>query len=164
MQRTHLNRKKHALEWRALTVVSILSLSAIVLLANIISNSAQSKCNALVVDVAGRQRMLTQRFMKEIVLASENSEADFRGTARLLLHSAEVLANGGEVDGLDPKSSMRHVPAAPSTDVREGLQEQKRLIKDMSVAAEVLVRERENSSLYKSTLASLTNSGKQAPR
>jgi|GEM_PF-6100704 methyl-accepting chemotaxis protein len=52
---------------------------------------------AQLVDLAGRQRMLNQRLVKEVLLQSSGWDADYRRTLTLLQRTAQVLGRGGVI-------------------------------------------------------------------
>lgn len=55
----------------------------------------EQKGDAVVIDLAGRQRMLTQKYVKEVVLASQGHSADFKTTLKLFDETLEALVLGG---------------------------------------------------------------------
>lgn len=57
----------------------------------------EQKGDARVVDLAGRQRMLTQKYVKEVMLASQGQPTDHKGTLRLFDETLEALVLGGQV-------------------------------------------------------------------
>src|SRR5262245_30140592 len=52
---------------------------------------------ALINNVAGRQPMLVQKYLKEVLLVSNGYTADPDGTAATLTHDADALLDGGAV-------------------------------------------------------------------
>src|SRR4051812_5213794 len=55
----------------------------------------QRESDALVIDLAGRQRMLLERHMKEVLLASAGVDADYRQTRATLEERVQTLIHGG---------------------------------------------------------------------
>lgn len=52
--------------------------------------------SAAAINLAGRQRMLNQRHVNEVLLTSDGFERDFEKTRNLLLESQQVLRDGGD--------------------------------------------------------------------
>ncbi len=84
--------------------------------------------DAVVIDVAGRQRMLLERYMKELLLAAEGSASrEGQDTRRLLEERVATLMNGGTVT-VQPGAVGVTLPPAPTPEIREKLERQQRLL------------------------------------
>jgi methyl-accepting chemotaxis protein len=75
-------------------------------------NSSQlpAATDAQVFDLSGRQRMLNQRFMKEVLAGVLGGEADYETPLKVLRQTAIALASGGEaavVPGQKPSIAVR---------------------------------------------------------
>src|SRR6266581_3742527 len=84
---------------------------------------------ALVVDVTARQRTLTERYIKDTVLALDGVQADPEPSAKILRETATALLDGGEV--VTPQGSLDQqvvIPAATNGAVREKLEHERTLI------------------------------------
>src|SRR5438874_11329813 len=84
---------------------------------------------ALVVDVTARQRTLTERYIKDTVLALDGVQADPEASAKILRETATALLDGGEV--VTPQGSLDQrvrIPAATNGAVREKLEHERTLI------------------------------------
>ena len=55
------------------------------------------KGDSTIINVAGRQRMLNQRHLKEILLEQQGEKVNIKGTRALLAESVAALLNGGKV-------------------------------------------------------------------
>src|SRR5436190_23578794 len=96
---------------------------------------------ALVVDVTARQRTLTERYIKDTVLALEGVQADPKASADILLETATALLDGGEV--VTPQGSLDQrvrIPAAKDGAVREKLQHERILIRKLLATGASLQR------------------------
>jgi methyl-accepting chemotaxis protein len=82
---------------KKLVVISLgfIAFIAAILLYTVITISNQ-KSDGVVIDLAGRQRMLTQRYMKEVFLAAQGVEANHAETARIFDETLEALIAGGQ--------------------------------------------------------------------
>ncbi|MEO5336285.1 MAG: methyl-accepting chemotaxis protein [Magnetospirillum sp. WYHS-4] len=56
---------------------------------------SNQKSDGVVIDLAGRQRMLSQRYMKEVLLAAHGVETNHDATARIFDETLEALIAGG---------------------------------------------------------------------
>ncbi|MDH3771226.1 MAG: PAS domain-containing protein, partial [Nitrospirota bacterium] len=84
----------------------------------------KEKSNAILIDMAGRQRMLFQKHMNEIFLTSQGITADYKSTRELLQSTLASLMKGGSVT-LDPETGKSQtIPAVPNEEILLILQEQ----------------------------------------
>ncbi len=99
------------------------------------------KSDARVISVAGRQRMLNQRHMKEVLLGKSEQ---YQATRALLKTSVEVLIKGG-----DPKDGNKGViPEAPTPEIRKLFEEQSKKLKQIIVLTDELVTLEAGSEAY----------------
>ncbi len=85
---------------------------------------------ALIVNVAARQRALAERYQKDVVLQTQDVQADPADDAAQLLSNAEALLNGGDV--LAVQGADQEVVIPPASDdprVIAKLDEERRLIR-----------------------------------
>ncbi len=78
--------------------------------------------DGLVINLAGRQRMLNQRYTKEILLQCAGIDANPAGTLELLRATVKALNEGGEAPLGKDKFAM--LPPAPEGEIQSLLQEQ----------------------------------------
>ena len=88
------------------------------------------KTDALVVDIAGRQRMLNQRYVKELLLYSLGGATELNYTRKLFVQDLEALTNGGAAIVTLGKEDTVQVPPPPPH-IREKLQQQKKLMEEL---------------------------------
>ncbi len=81
------------------------------------------------INIAGRQRMLNQMFMKEVFLASQGHRVNYRDTAELWKGSLNALIHGGRVALLGQTETVELPPASDEA-IRKKLIEQQRLIEE----------------------------------
>ncbi len=84
------------------------------------------------IDLAGRQRMLNQRLMKETILAGLGQDADWAATRDALSSALDTLTNGGSTSLTN--GERVELSAAPTAALRKLLGEQRREL-DASFAA-----------------------------
>src|SRR5437879_6256983 len=92
----------------------------------------EQRLDGVVVDLAGRQRMLNQRHMKEILLVSRGLPVHYSSTRNILGQTLEALTNGGPaIVTLGKEETVQLLPA-PAKDIKEKLAVQKNLIRDFT--------------------------------
>jgi diguanylate cyclase (GGDEF)-like protein/PAS domain S-box-containing protein len=95
---------------------------------------------ALIVNVAARQRALAERYQKDVVLRTQDIQADPEDDAAQLLGNAEALLHGGDVvavQGADEE--VRIPPASDDPRVIVKLEEERRLIRQLVAAGDDLM-------------------------
>ena len=113
------------------------------------------KSDAMVVDMAGRQRMLNQRHMKEILLVSRGISSDYIYTRKVLSETLEALSNGGPAVLTLGRDETVQLPPVSTEDVKEKLALQKKLIREFTVEADGFLRLSVGDPAYSSQLEEL---------
>jgi two-component system, OmpR family, sensor histidine kinase KdpD len=115
----------------------IITALAIVPLTLTVIHSRES--DALVIDLAGRQRMLLERHMKEVLLASQGVDAPYRQTRAVLKDGVRTLIHGGTPTAHVSRGGTVAVPAAPTDKIRQKLLEQQRLMEVLFTKADTFL-------------------------
>ena len=110
----------------AMVVIFVLALGAILAFTHTAVKTLEH--DVVVMDVAGRQRMIIQRHLSKLLLASHGIQTDFQPTEQSLLDSVDALQNGGEVIVNLYTDERRFIPAAPTARIRELLEQQRSLL------------------------------------
>ena len=117
-----------------LTSVFIVTLFGI-LLYTIITIQDQ-KLDGVLVDLAGRQRMLNQRHMKEILLTAQGLPADYPYTRTILNQTLDALMFGGPaLVNLENRETLVLSPA-PTPEILKTLGQQKTLLSEFTQKAD----------------------------
>ena len=90
---------------------------------------------SLVTDMAGRQRMLSQKFTKEVLLTAAGTAADTQGTVKLMRDSLAALIDGGEIVINTDTGARSDLPPAPSAEIRTKLTDQAVILRQYEAAA-----------------------------
>ena len=122
-----------------MVVIFIVALGAILTFTHDALKSLER--DVVVLDVAGRQRMMIQRHLNEMMLASHGIRTDIQQTQQALLHSADALRNGGEVVVNLYTDERRAIPGAMTDRIRELLDEQRSLLERFFSATRTLLLE-----------------------
>ncbi|CAA7620606.1 Methyl-accepting chemotaxis protein [Candidatus Terasakiella magnetica] len=140
-----INSAQHSL-WKSMKLrrkFSTVSLVFTMVLAGLIAFNvavlrSQSQ-QSVVTDMAGRQRMLSQKFAKEILLINSGATADAQVTLKLMRDSLAALIDGGEVvTNLDTGARVS-LPPAPNGEIRAKLGEQAMLLRQFDAAASAFI-------------------------
>jgi two-component system, OmpR family, sensor histidine kinase KdpD len=116
----------------------IITALAIVPLTLTVIHSRES--DALVIDLAGRQRMLLERHMKEVLLASQGVDAQYQQTRATSRDRVLTLIHGGTAVAHVDRGGTLAVPAAPTDEIREKLFEQQRAMESLFAQADAFLR------------------------
>ena len=119
--------------------------------------------DALVIDIAGRQRMLLERYMKELLLAGQGVAAHYQDTRALLEQRLRILIDGGSTNTQSGPRGTESLPPAPTAEIRSKLFEQERLLVKFTNRAEaflaaqpIATRESIRNELLENNIALLT--------
>jgi len=111
-----------------ITVVSIVPLTLTILHLRL--------SDVRVIDVAGRQRMLLERHMKELLLAAEGVDSPYQATREVLKERVAVLIGGGSTGGGIDVGETIVLSGAPTDTIRDTLLLQQRLLEAFVVKAD----------------------------
>ena len=113
------------------------------------------RSDAIVIDLAGRQRMLNTRHMMEILLVSQGGNADYHHTRKILHQTLNALTDGGKAI-INPNNNQTEVlPLAPTEAIRQKLNEQKDLIGHFEIKANMFLNVPPTDPLYQGALDEL---------
>jgi diguanylate cyclase (GGDEF)-like protein/PAS domain S-box-containing protein len=101
-----------------------------------------SQHRATVVEVAARQRTLAERYVKEVLLVRMGARVDPANTASTLVRSADALLNGGTAPAVWGDDDETRLTAARGTIIRGQLQQEQRLVADLTATGNALLADR----------------------
>jgi PAS domain S-box-containing protein len=104
-----------------------------------ISGIQDQEVDALVIDLAGRQRMLQERHMKDILLARQDININYTTTRIELAETLEALLYGRTVTVSWANDHALMVPPAPTEAIKGVLQGQQNLLKQFIVKSDALL-------------------------
>ncbi|WP_316900260.1 bacteriohemerythrin [Pseudodesulfovibrio indicus] len=144
----------------------LLCIGMAMFVATLVITSAQ-EFDGLVINLAGRQRMLSQKVAKESLLFLDGARAEqevaamkdqVQSTARLFKKTLDALTNSGPAPvTADPDGPAKELPV-PSDAVREQLLKVEELWKDYSASVNAILERRElEPDFNKKNLAVLVN-------
>ena len=83
--------RPHEVNWTVAGISGLLLITALAVVPLTLTVLHSRESDALVIDLAGRQRMLLERHMKEVLLASQGVEADYWQTRAALTDRVQTL-------------------------------------------------------------------------
>ena len=116
------------------TIVAMIAMFAVFSALSVglsIRETSRSRHRAIVVEIAGRQRTLAERYVRETILAKAGAQADPATTGRLLHASADSLIDGGLAPAVNGDDDETGVPAATGLERRQLIQA-RRLVNDLT--------------------------------
>ncbi len=120
--------KKSPLSRRFFIITFMFSGVLLGLLTYTVMTLQKDKSTALLIDIAGRQRMLLQKHLNEVFLTTEGLSADYQSTRRLLQSTLKGLIEGGTVLLNSETGERQHIPIPSTQEISEKLKEQRRHI------------------------------------
>ena len=149
--------------WPISAVLGLLIITALASIPLTLTVLHHREADALVIDIAGRQRMLLERYMKELLLAGQGVAASHQDTRALLEQRLRVLIDGGRISTQFEPGSLVSLPAAPTAEIRSKLIEQESLLAKFTDRAEaflatqqIATRESIRNELLENNIALLT--------
>ena len=131
----------------------------IVVIGGIIWLSARSTSadheRAVVDNVAGRQPMLVQDYVTQVLLADGGFSADPAGAKDLLVHDADALLDGGAVLAVQGNDDTIHLSAQTDPTVRAKLAEFRRLVDELTATGDKVLAESSSDAAYHSDVEHL---------
>ncbi|HET8722057.1 MAG TPA: ATP-binding protein [Nitrospira sp.] len=149
--------------WSIAGVLGLLIITALASVPLTLTVLHNQESDAQVIDMAGRQRMLLERYMKELLLAAQGVATHHEDTRGLLEQRLRVLVDGGSTSTQFGPPDIVSLPAAPTAEIRSKLLEQGRLLEKFTNLAEAFLaaqpmstRESIRKELLEDNLALLT--------
>jgi diguanylate cyclase (GGDEF)-like protein/PAS domain S-box-containing protein len=109
--------------------------------------TSRSQYKASVLEVAERQRTLSERYVKEVLLAQSGAQADPAYVADLLERSARALLDGNTAPAVNGDDDETTLSAATGSVVRAQLEQERRLVADLTATGGALLAHRPVSSV-----------------
>ena len=132
--------KSHDVNWTVVGIIGLLIITALAIVPLTLTIIHSRESDALVIDLAGRQRMLLERHMKEVLLASQGVDAQYKVTRAALKERVQALIHGGTTVVQVGRSGTAVVPAAPTDEIRVKLLEQWTLMEALFTNADAFLQ------------------------
>ena len=125
--------------WPIAGILALLIITALASIPLTLTVLHHRESDALVIDMAGRQRMLLERYMKELLLAGEGVIAHYEDTRALLEQRLHVLIDGGTTKTQFGPPGIVSLPPAPTETIRSKLLEQGRQLANLANLGEAFL-------------------------
>jgi diguanylate cyclase (GGDEF)-like protein/PAS domain S-box-containing protein len=102
-------------------------------------STSRSQYKASVLEVAARQRTLSERYLREVLLAQEGEKGDPAYVGGLLDQSARALLDGGTADAVNGDDDETRLSAATGEKIRAQLKQERKLIRDLCASGAAYV-------------------------
>lgn len=122
--------------WNLAGLVGLMVFMAFAIVPLTLALLQSSRSYALVVDMAGRQRMLLERHLKEILLVSQNIATDYSLTRGVMKERLAALADGGWTAARVGAAEKVRLPPAPNDAIRSVLLTQARQLDQLFTHAD----------------------------
>lgn len=110
-------------------------------------STGKSTNRAAVVEIAARQRTLAERYVGQLLLVRHGARADPARTGALLTQSAAALLNGGVAPAVEGDDDDVQIEAQTSPSIRAQIEEQQKLIHDLTATGSAYLAGRPVDSL-----------------
>ncbi|MGN6796520.1 MAG: PAS domain-containing protein, partial [Gaiellaceae bacterium] len=125
------------------TFVLILAASAAIS----IWSTGKSRNRAAVVEIAGRQRTLAERYVTQLLLVRQGAQASPQRTGVLLTQSVNALLNGGTAPAVEGDDDDVVLQREANPRIRAEIMEQQKLIHDLIATGNAFLSGRETTSV-----------------
>lgn len=125
--------------WTVVGILGLLILTALAIVPLTLTVIHSRESDAHVIDLAGRQRMLLERHMKEVLLASQEVDTQYQQTRATLKDRVQRLIHGGTTVAHVDRGGAVAVPAAPTDGIRVKLLEQQTLMESWFTDADAFL-------------------------
>ncbi len=112
-----------------------------------VSVTGGSEHRATAIEIAGRQRTLAERYVKEILLAREGRQVDPAYTATVMASSANALLEGGAAPAVNGDDDGTTLSPAQGTALRNEFAQEGRLVSDLTMTGEAVLQNRPTADL-----------------
>ncbi len=107
-----------------------------------VTTTKGSQHRTSVIEIAGRQRTLAERYVEEVLLTRAGRQANPAYTAQALAASASALLDGGTAPAINGDDDETAVPPAEGHVLRAQFAQEQRLVADLTATGEAVQRSR----------------------
>jgi diguanylate cyclase (GGDEF)-like protein/PAS domain S-box-containing protein len=132
------------------TVAAILATFALFSMVSVslsVGSTSRSKYKASVLEVAARQRTLSERYVKEVLLAQDGVPSNPAYIAGLLQDGAGALLNGGTAPAVNGDDDETKLSPATGKVTRAQLVQERKLVRDLTATGAAVLRHRSNGAV-----------------
>ncbi|OQW30542.1 MAG: hypothetical protein A4E19_09540 [Nitrospira sp. SG-bin1] len=134
------NTKPPSVTWTIAGILGLLIIAVLSIVPLTLSISQSRESDAVMIDTAGRQRMLLERHMEEVILFAQGVDTQYARTRTALRERLTSLIHGGPISPYFDLDTEVSVPHAPTDDIRARFIEQERLLESFVVESDRFLR------------------------
>jgi two-component system sensor histidine kinase KdpD len=131
--------KPHDVNWTVWAILGLLIVTTLAIVPLTLTIIHGRESDAVVIDLAGRQRMLLERHIKEILLTAQGTAAQYQRTRGVLKERVQTLIEGGRTIADLDHDKMVVIPPAPTDEIRNKLFEEQRLMDALFTKADAFL-------------------------
>jgi diguanylate cyclase (GGDEF)-like protein/PAS domain S-box-containing protein len=120
-------------------ILATFALSSAIAVGLSIWATSRSQHRAAVIELAARQRTLSERYVKEVLLVKSGLPSDPAATAAVLRKSADALLEGGLAPAVNGDDDETLIAGASDPVVRHQLQQEQRLVRDLTATGSAVL-------------------------
>lgn len=135
--------------WTLAGIFGLLLLTAVSIVPLTLTILQLRQSDAFVIDMAGRQRMLLERQMKELLLAAEGVDSPYQRTREVLKERIGALIRGGSTVARSDQGESIVILSAPTDEIRDKLLQQQRLLEAFVVKADRFLQTPRSAAEYR---------------
>ncbi len=133
--------------WIVMAILATFGVVGAISLALTLSATGRAHDRGAIVQVAARQRTLAERYLNEVLLVRGGAKADPATTATALSESARALLDGGAAPAVNGDDDETRVPSASGGSLRSQIEQESKLIDDMTASGAALLAGRPAGSV-----------------
>ena len=135
--------------WAIAGILGLLIITVLSIVPLTFSISQSQESDAVIIDTAGRQRMLLERHFEEVILFAQGVDTQYTHTRTVLRERLTSLIHGGPISPFFHLDTEVSVPPAPTDDIRDRFIEQQRQFESLVVESDRFLQTPMNSPQQK---------------
>jgi len=117
--------------WTITGILGLLIITVLSIIPLTLSLIQSQESDAILIDMAGRQRMLLERHLEEVILFAQGVDTPYTHTRTALRERLKSLIHGGPISPYFRLENETSVPPAPTDDIRARFIEQQNLLESL---------------------------------
>ena len=153
------SRGRQALGRDLIIILTLFLLTIFGILLQTFFTFQSQKTDAIVIDLAGRQRMLHTKHMKDVLLTSQGFKSDYAYTRKVLDQTLDALIEGGPAVMTLGRTKTIVLPKAATIEIQDKLLEQHTLLEKLIAHADSFLAISPDDPAYEEALHALEDLG-----
>ncbi len=154
-----ISRGRQALGRDLIIILTLFLLTIFGILLQTFFTFQSHKTDAIIIDLAGRQRMLHTKHMKDVLLTSQGFTTDYGYTRKVLNQTLDALIKGGPAIMTLGRTKTIVLPKAATIEIQDKLLEQQTLLEKLIAHADAFLAISTDDPAYEEALHALEDLG-----